>query len=395
MTGTNQHIGDGIDDDLGEVRRRLTALTEQLVLFRSTDSEPSERRRCLDFIRAALAGCPGTVFREFESGGYESLLITTEGCDEPDVLMCGHVDVIEHPAPDAYRPTLENGRIIGPGAGDMKGAVAIMIEVFRRACCRDLRPSLGMLLTTDEEKGGEHGVGYLFGRAGLRCGVALVPDGGGLNRMVVKEKGILHLRVSAHGKSGHAARPWLGDNAVEKLMGALARLRTHFKEELGSTEVGPHGEHWVPSCTVSMISTPNITVNRIPSTAHAALDIRFPPPFNVEGMLAAIHSILGNEIEIEVMVRSEPAEFDPDDDYLHITEEVTGEAVELEGSDGASDARFLSASGIHAIITQPTIGNSHRIDEWIDVDSMVQLFVIYERFIENRGANRLPGSDTP
>ena len=75
--------------------------------------------------------------------------------------------------------------------------------------------------------------------------------------------------------------------------------------------------------------------------------------------------------------------------------EVTGEAVELEGSDGASDARFLSASGINAIITQPTIGNSHRIDEWIDVDSMVQLFVIYERFIENRGANRLPGSDTP
>ena len=115
MTETEKR-NNSSDDDLNEVRSRLIALTEQLVLFRSTEAEPTERRRCLDFIRASLAGCPRITFRDFESGGYESLLITMEDCDEPDVLMCGHVDVIGHPSADAYRPTLENGRIIGPGA---------------------------------------------------------------------------------------------------------------------------------------------------------------------------------------------------------------------------------------------------------------------------------------
>lgn len=370
--------------EIDDLRRRLIAVTEQLVLFRSTDAEPAERRRCLDYIRASLAGCSGIAFREFESGGYESLLITTEGYDEPDVLMCGHVDVIGHPSADVYRSVLHEGRITGPGAGDMKGSIAIILEVFRRACRRDPLPSLGILLTTDEELGGEHGVGYLFGEAGLRCGVALVPDGGGLNRVVVKEKGILHLRVTARGKAGHAARPWLGDNAVDKLVDALVRVRRYFECELESSDVENHGAHWKPTCTASTVSTPNSTVNRIPATAQATLDVRFPPPNNADETLAAIQRTLGGEIEIKILVQSEPSEFAPDESFIRITEEISGKPVELESSDGASDARFFSAAGIQAIITQPTIGNSHRIDEWIDVDSMVDLLMIYEKFIELR-----------
>ena len=69
--------------------------------------------------------------REYEKDGYGSMVVLPEGIADPEVLFCGHLDVIEHPELEQYESWLKDGRIYGPGAGDMKGAVAIMLELFR------------------------------------------------------------------------------------------------------------------------------------------------------------------------------------------------------------------------------------------------------------------------
>ena len=51
---------------------------------------------------------------------------------------------------------------------------------------------------------------------------------------------------------------------------------------------------------------------------------------------------------------------------------------------GASDARFFSAQGVPAIISRPVVGNVHRVDEWIDIDSMLQYYRILHTFISRR-----------
>ena len=70
----------------------------------------------------------------------------------------------------------------------MKGALAIMLELFRRL--HEHRPglSLEMAVTADEETGGEHGIGHLVERCGLCCAMAMIPDGGWLNDITVDEK---------------------------------------------------------------------------------------------------------------------------------------------------------------------------------------------------------------
>jgi len=60
----------------------------------------------------------------------------------------------------------------------------------------------------DEEIGGHDGAQAAL--AQLKADFAIALDGGNLRKIVVKEKGILRLKLISRGKTAHGARPWLG-----------------------------------------------------------------------------------------------------------------------------------------------------------------------------------------
>lgn len=363
-----------------ELAGRLTALTRDLMLIRSTDPHPEERRRCFEFIENHLVTIENLRLRVYECQGYASLVVLPEEVERPNVLLNGHIDVVEHPGLESYRGTVREGRIWGPGAGDMKGAVAVLLELFRDLQRSYPGVSVGLALTSDEEQGGENGVRYLFDEAGLRCGVAIIPDGGSLNRITVEEKGILHLSVSRRGRPGHAARPWLGDNALEGLMEALGRLRSRFQQFHGAGDE----EHWFPTASLTRLAVPNRTVNRIPEEAEASLDIRFPPPWTVAGMLELAASELGRAVSLDAVLGAEPTHLRPDPLFSEVTEELTGLPARLVRVSGGSDARFMARRGVPVIVSRPEVGNLHAEDEWIDIGSMVTYYRICETYIRRR-----------
>lgn len=360
------------------IRGRLVALTRDLMLVPSIPSRPDDIRRCHDLVKNHLEAMEGIAVTEYEHDGHPSLVAAPAGCERPAVLMCAHLDVITHPSVDVYRSQVRDGRIHGPGSGDMKGALAILLEVFRSIQRRGPGAALGLAVTSDEETGGESGVGYLFGEAGLRCDLALIPDGGSLNEITVEEKGILHLKVICRGHAGHAARPWLAENAVERLLGKLVKVQEYFE----SLKEG--GTTWRPTCAVTLFSTNNQTINRVPSHAQAILDIRFPAPHTLASILEGVRKILGEEVESEVIISAEATRLAPDPLYLEVTEEVTGKAARTIRDDGGSDARFIAACGIPVIMSRPLVGNLHSRDEWIDIESMVTFYRIYEAYLTRK-----------
>ena len=159
-----------------ELSKRLTALTRDLVLIPSTDTRFEERARCFEFVQNHLDALDGIELRFEESNGYTSLLALPDSHSNPEILLCGHLDVVEHPGLPAYRSTIENGCIRGPGTGDMKGQLAILLELFREFHTEHPGLSLGLAVTSDEEQGGENGVRYLVEEAGLRCGIVIIPE---------------------------------------------------------------------------------------------------------------------------------------------------------------------------------------------------------------------------
>lgn len=359
-----------------ELTDRLVALTRDLILIPSTDSQPLERARAFSFFQNHLEVLTDIRLQRHESGGYESLLALPADCEHADTLMIGHVDVIEHPDLELYRSRIKNGRLYGPGAGDMKGALAIMLKLFTDLHRAHPGIPLGMVVTSDEECGGQNGVGYLVREAGLRASHAIVPDGGSLNDVTVEEKGIAHLRLRTAGRAAHAARPWLAENAAARLVHGIAKLNAEFPIPPNTPE-----EHWVPTCSITSLHTPNRTLNCIPDTAEATLDVRFPAPHTLREILARLREILGPEIEIDTAVSAEPSTLNPDPLWFEITETVTGSPARRVRASGGSDARYLCEAGIQTIVARPKVGNLHAADEWIDIASMAEFYEITHRYL--------------
>lgn len=368
---------DQMDDET--LRDRLVAFTRDLVIIPSTACRVDERQRCYESVRNHIDSIETIEIREFASGGYPSLVAAPHGCAKPDVLLCAHLDVVALPDESDYRSKIVDGRIVGPGAGDMKGQLAILLELFHAFHHRHPGVSLALAVTSDEEIGGVHGLGYLVGEAGLRCGVAIIPDGGAMDEVTVEEKGILHLRIAAKGHAGHGARPWRAKNALEIVIDSIEQVRRHFHTLRNDTS-----DHWYPTCSVTVVHVDNDTVNRIPPKAMATLDIRFPPPHSMDSMFAQVQKLIGEDVKAEIIMGGQPTHLAPDQTYLDAVEKLTGKSPRMIRESGGSDARFLCRYGIPVIMARPDVGDLHAEDEWIDIDSMVTFYRVCEEYLERR-----------
>jgi succinyl-diaminopimelate desuccinylase len=361
-----------------ELIQRLVSVTRDLVLIPSTRDRPHDIVRALEFVVNHVDGKPGLQICRYEEQGIPSLVIRPAGIDRPEVLLCAHLDVVPSVVGEEYRSQISEGKIVGPGAGDMKGELAILLQVF--CSLHEAHPgiSLGLVVTSDEEQGGDHGMRFLFDTVGIRCGTAIIPDSGSLHEIAVEEKGILHLRTRADGVAGHASRPWLADNPLDRLLEALHQLKVHFDQ------FAEGSEHWYPTLAITMIETPNRVANRIPKVAEATLDIRFPSPYTCQEITGMVATKLGRSISTETIIAAEPVKLTPDPLYLEVSEEITGQRVRLIREHGGSDARFLCKHGIRVIMSRPLVGELHSEREWIDIASMEELHQIYYRYLERK-----------
>src|SRR3954462_5980359 len=144
----------------------------------------------------------------------------------PLVLLAGHVDTV--PAQGNLPGRIEDGAVIGLGASDMKGGLAVMLELARwvasvGAAETELAYDLGLLFFPREELGpAENPLPAVFERAPLIDEVELViclePTD---NTLQLGCLGNLNARVVFEGVSAHSARPWLGENAIGKALRGL------------------------------------------------------------------------------------------------------------------------------------------------------------------------------
>lgn len=193
----------------------------------------------------------------------------------------------------------------------------------------------------------------------------------------------MHLRLEATGTSAHAARPWYGVNALERLLDTLARIRGHFAPMLPEV-IESTAAHWFSTCTPTIVTTANESANRIPGHAEAVLDVRFVPPTRVDGLLDEMRALLGEGVTLTPIVTAEPSHLDPDPRFLEIIAEVSGHPARLNRASGGSDGRFFAAAGIPVLLSRPEVGNLHGRDEWIEIESMITYFAICRRYAMER-----------
>jgi acetylornithine deacetylase len=145
------------------------------------------------------------------------------------VVFCTHLDTV----PPFYPSSEDGDYVYGRGSCDAKGVLAAMVFAAEALRSRGVT-DLGLLFVVGEEvdSAGALAANSLASRS--RYVVVGEPTE---NRMANGHKGGLKFRLRAKGRAAHSAYPHLGDSAIERLLDALAAIRS---EDWGRSDVlGP------------------------------------------------------------------------------------------------------------------------------------------------------------
>ncbi len=358
-------------------QQAIVDLTKALIRIPSVHSRPHEIQRCAGFIEAWL-GERNIAFQRREINGTPSLLVLPQS-DHVQVLYMAHFDVVEVDDERLFQPREENGRLYGRGAIDDKYAVALALIFFNehlkalRAVGKDqVDMGFGLLLTGDEEVGGANGAGAAVDDLNVDFFLAL--DGGGPERIVTKEKGFLHLELTAKGRAAHGARPWLGANAFDRLLIDYRAIQQLFEDEAE----GPGGDHWHKTLVLSNCTVGDGAINKVPHKAIATLDIRYTEGEDPDLLISAIRAALTYST-LKVHAK-EPLFFSAESAYLDLLLKAADKAVTVS-EHGASDARYLSSRGIPGVVWGAEGEMSqHSAREHLVVDSLGPLYDCLNRF---------------
>jgi succinyl-diaminopimelate desuccinylase len=365
----------------GALMKKVIDLTADLIRFKTTSSRPAELGRCADFIEAYLKrhGCP---YERFDRGEVPSILAGPPSRKMP-VLLMSHFDVVE--APDAlFEPREVDGRLFGRGSIDDKYAVALSLVLLDEALQR-LRARgggagdlpFGILMTGDEETGGKQGAKPLLAEIDTDFCIAL--DGGGLDKVVVKEKGIVHLKLTTPGKAAHSSRPWLGENAIDGLIEDYLKLKARFGENAADL--------WQRTLNFSRIQGGK-AINQVPDEAEALFDIRYTENDDINRLVAEIQPRLRGRLSIE---RKEPLFMGGDSPFLDLLLELSPQ-TKTGFEHGASDARFLADTGTAGIVWGAEGDKSaHTSEEHLNIESVGRLYAVLDEFLKKVGEKTSAG----
>lgn len=363
--------------------REMVELLKELVRIPSMHSRPEEIRRCADRVADYLEAAGATV-RRLDHGGVPSVLALPRENETP-VLLMSHVDVVD--APEAlFAPQERDGKLYGRGSLDDKYAVALSLVLFQnrlerlRSRGRGLGDMpFGVLVTGDEEVGGANGVRPALKT--LRADFGLALDGGDLGNIVAKEKGIYRLRLTCSGRTAHGSTPWMGVNAVEKLMEDYRKIQAFFHPD--ALAYDPE-DHWRRTVNLGTIQAGQ-SINQVPDRAVAELDIRFTEHDDMPALHKEMQTAIGGEL---TLISHSPMFYAGESPYLDLLRQASPDS-ELGAEHGASDARYLSDHGIPGVVWGAEGGRSfHAPDEHVDLASVESLHDRLDRFLDLVAARR-------
>jgi len=352
----------------------LLAAAGELLAIPSTADRPDQLARAVDLVLAAVG--PGFAVERFAANGKPSALCHNAGPRRDPgtgawprfrVILNAHLDVV--PAePDQFRPRRVGDRLYARGAQDMKVSALVLAAVFREVAGAVPYP-LALQLVADEEVGGRDGTLHQLDR-GVAGDFVVIGEHSRLD-VVADSKGLLTARLLAAGRGGHGAYPWLGDNALLKLMSTVDALLTAYPV--------PAEPAWRTTVNLARIETPNTAVNQIADRAQAWLDVRFPAedgdfagrtPAEIAAHLGSFCAP-GVTVEVDRVDPPHHADHDdPDVGALRAAAREQGYAGAFLRKHGAADGRYYSARGIPAVIFGIGGDGQHGPREYADLSTV-------------------------
>lgn len=278
-----------------DLEHRLAARALELI---DLPSESRAEGRLAAHVLSVLAAA-GVPARD--AGDTCVLAGVTERGSRPLVLLAGHLDTV--PSQGNLPGRVSDGAVHGLGAADMKGALAVMLELAIGRAARGGEGDsvdLGYVFFGREElPNDESALQPLLEREPRLCeadlAIVMEPTAGELQAGCL---GNVNATWAFSGRSGHSARPWLADNAVHRAAHAIAALAgvepvEHSFDGLTYTEV----------VSVTMVEG-GIAGNVIPDSALAHVNYRYPPGMTPQAADARLHELCDPHGELSIIANA-------------------------------------------------------------------------------------------
>lgn len=343
----------------------LYQTTERLVRIPSVSRDRPRCHEVLEVIAGMVPRWDSFHSEVFEYQGYRSLIVGTRPGRAAPLILNGHVDVVTAPEAQFLPRRDEQGRLWGRGVYDMKGAVAVYVELLKKLAALPVeqRPHLQIQFVSDEEIGGHRGVERMVDE-GFDTDLFLAGEPTNLD-ICNQAKGVLWLRYQLSGQPGHSARPWLCRNPLAALAKGLHQIYGRFPVPVEAV--------WETTATVTGIDVGENAHNRVPDQVSCKIDCRYVPQDDPQELIAWFRGVMP-DCQLEIVQLAVPLSTPDDHPKLEslrsLGERVMGRRPDLFAEHFASDARYYSARGTPALCWGPSGGGMHADDEHLDLASL-------------------------
>ncbi|CAB4877128.1 unannotated protein [freshwater metagenome] len=298
--------------------------------------------------------------------------------DKPLVLLAGHFDTV--PAQDNIPGSLDGETVHGLGAADMKGALAVMVE---------------LAIAQTDGFGGELDLGFVFfGREELPyaqsaltpllasdpalrdADLAIVMEPTG-NELQLGCLGNIFASWTFGGRSGHAARPWLADNALYR---AAEGLRAVAQSDYPTVEIDGLSYREVVSVTgIAGGIAPNV----IPDSAVAQVNHRYPPGLRSVEAEERLHALCDPHGTLEILSNAPSGPLPAGNPLVERLRVMGG--LEVAAKQAWTPVAEFGSAGIDAVNFGPgDPGQAHARTESVTLSALAASYRTLESFA--RGA---------
>ncbi|MFN3252868.1 acetylornithine deacetylase/succinyl-diaminopimelate desuccinylase family protein [Roseibium album] len=401
--------------EIDERRDDLVVLTQELLRIPTLNPPGENYREICDYLARRLkkSGFEIELVRAFGTPGDSdkyprwNVIARRDGKRSGEcVHFNSHIDVVDvgHGwSKDPFGGELEDGKIYGRGACDMKGGLAasiIAVEAFL-ATHPDFSGAIEVSGTADEESGGYGGVAYLAEKGFFdpeRVQHVIIPEPLNKDRICLGHRGVWWAEVETYGEIAHGSMPFLGDCAVRHMGAVLDEMENSLfpalAEKRTEMPVVPEGAR---QSTLNINSIhggqaegdddfTGLPSPCVPDSCRMIVDRRFLLEENIDEVQAEFLQVLKDvenkrasfRYDVRELHRVLPTMTDKEAPVVRTVaraiEETLGKEAEYVVSPGTYDQKHIDRIGKlkNCIAYGPGILDlAHKPDEYVGVEDML------------------------
>lgn len=369
-------------------KKEITDLLRSLIQIKSVNP-PGNENQIANFIKKYLL--KNNIHSELIplEEGRSSIIAKIEGREERNITLCGHLDTVRVKEEDwtkpAFQGLIEDEKMYGIGASDMKGGVAAVLYAAVLLKRRGIVPkkTVQLALTADEEWEYRGVKNLIDGGYFERTDFLIITEPSNL-QISTGEKGEVWVKVKFFGKSAHGSTPEVGVNTIipgSEFVGNVSeRYEKIFKTNpfWGKTSMNIGQFHG------------GVQVNIVPNYSEIQLDFRVISEEDKEKVMELVRKT-GEEIAKKYKVRfaeeifnyHSPIFTNLDNPYVKKFLQTAGMKEVIVTKYCTDGATIISEKKIPFIIFGPgDIARAHQNDEYIELESLYRAVDIFINFLK-------------